>query len=299
MARGVKPMNRAKRVLEGRRRVIVKKKDRKTAKVEKKKAEAEAPPDAKPEKQIPRTIEAVREADDTIVAGADPEVLQEECDDEFSRYFSAEVAPRILVTTQLRPARDAQLFVQELCAIWPHARYKSRRPGNLSTLCSDAAQKGYTDVICVTETHTRVTGMIISHLPHGPTATFRVSSFTPHSELAHPGVRTPHTPELFLRNFTTRLGRRVARLLHALFPPAPDLPGRAVATMANQRDFIFFRMHRYIFSNSEKVLLQELGPRFTMRLTSLQLGAFDPGRGQFEWKEDYKRTGQSRRKFQL
>lgn len=51
----------------------------------------------------------------------------------------------------------------------------------------------------------------------------------------------------------------------ALFPQKPEFEGRAVVTFHNQRDFIFVRRHRYIFENKQKVGLQELGPRFTVR----------------------------------
>jgi len=37
-------------------------------------------------------------------------------------------------------------------------------------------------------------------------------------------------------------------------------------TFHNQRDFLFFRQHRYIFDSTEKVRLQELGPRFTLKV---------------------------------
>ena len=46
-------------------------------------------------------------------------------------------------------------------------------------------------------------------------------------------------------------------------------------------------------------LLQEIGPRFTLKLQSLQKGTFDSKGGEFEWvhKPDIQET--SRRKFQL
>jgi hypothetical protein len=47
--------------------------------------------------------------------------------------------------------------------------------------------------------------------------------------------------------------------------------------------------------------LQELGPRFTMKLQSLQKGVFDPTRGEFEWVRPAPgdAAGASRRKFFL
>ena len=57
--------------------------------------------------------------------------------------------------------------------------------------------------------------------------------------------------------------------------------------MHNQRDFIFFRHHRYIFEekgegSKKRVIarLQELGPRFTLKVKGLQLGTFDTMHGE-------------------
>jgi ribosome production factor 1 len=45
--------------------------------------------------------------------------------------------------------------------------------------------------------------------------------------------------------------------------------------------------------------LQELGPRFTLKLTSLQKGTFDTRHGEFEWVHKRKEMDTSRRKFHL
>lgn len=52
-------------------------------------------------------------------------------------------------------------------------------------------------------------------------------------------------PEVVLNNFTTRVGHIIARMLAAVFPHDPQFTARRVVTFHNQRDFIFFRQHRY------------------------------------------------------
>jgi ribosome production factor 1 len=47
--------------------------------------------------------------------------------------------------------------------------------------------------------------------------------------------------ELILKNFHTLLGRRVGRMFASLFDQDPTFKGRQVATLHNQRDYIFFR----------------------------------------------------------
>jgi hypothetical protein len=45
--------------------------------------------------------------------------------------------------------------------------------------------------------------------------------------------------------------------------------------------------------------LQELGPRFTLRLKSLQMGTFDTQHGEYEWKRQAELDRHSRRRFHL
>ena len=93
---------------------------------------------------------------------------------------------------------------------------------------------------------------------------------------------------------------------HPPLPPSlrplqnPDLVGRRVCTFHNQRDFIFFRQHRYIFENEgKKVRLQELGPRFTLKLKWLMAGTFNRKEGDYEWMLKRHEMEASKRKFQL
>ena len=89
----------------------------------------------------------------------------------------------------------------------------------------------------------------------------------------------------------------------SLFPPLPEFSGRQAVTLHNQRDFIFFRRHRYIFRKDEagvpvKTDIQELGPRFTLKLKWLQKGTFDRKNGVFEWMHKPE-LDTSRTKFHL
>jgi ribosome production factor 1 len=44
---------------------------------------------------------------------------------------------------------------------------------------------------------------------------------------------------------------------------------------------------------------QELGPRFTLKLQSMQKGTFDSKTGEFEWVHNRKQLDTSRRRFHL
>ncbi|KAB0366303.1 hypothetical protein FD754_010459 [Muntiacus muntjak] len=55
----------------------------------------------------------------------------------------------------------------------------------------------------------------------------------------------------------------------------------------------------YIFKSEKKVGIQELAPRFTLKLGSLQKGTFDSKYGEYEWVHKPWETNRSRRKFHL
>ena len=40
---------------------------------------------------------------------------------------------------------------------------------------------------------------------------------------------------------------------------------------------------RYVFKDNKKAALKELGPRFTLKLRSIQKGTFDSKFGEYEW----------------
>ena len=173
----------------------------------------------------------------------------------------------------------------------------------------------------------------------GPTVFFKVSNVVTSQNIPNHGASTSHIPELNLHGFGTRLGHRVGRFLGSLFPHNAEFKGRQVVTFHNQRDYIFVRHHRYIFNkktekqielakkqhekqqkeekeatnhntngNNDEVLhvkqtmkanLQELGPRFTLKLRWIQDGTFDSQFGEYEWYHKRKEMDLTRRKFHL
>ena len=133
------------------------------------------------------------------------------------------------------------------------------------------------------EDQKKITSLSVSNLPKGPTAMFRVSNVVLAKDIKGHGRPTSHRPEVLLNNFKTKMGVRVGRLLGSLFNNDPQFVGRRAVTFHNQRDYIFFRHHRYIFETKPnasvgrdekgvRARLQELGPRFTLRLDKVRKG---------------------------
>ncbi|DAD49762.1 TPA_asm: hypothetical protein HUJ06_000126 [Nelumbo nucifera] len=260
-----------------------------------------------PPKKIPRTIENTREFDETVCKPDDEELFAGNDADEFSSILKRECTPKILITTCRFNSTRGPAFISELLSIIPNAHYYKRGTYDLKKIVEYAKSKDFTSIIVVHTNRREPDALLIITLPDGPTAHFKLSNLVLRKDIKNHGNPTSHKPELVLTNFTTRLGHRIGRFIQSLFPQDPNFRGRRVVTFHNQRDFIFFRHHRYIFetkeikqSNSddkkfkdakdekipqEKVIarLQECGPRFTLKLISLQHGTFDTKGGEYEW----------------
>ncbi|KAI7754060.1 hypothetical protein M8C21_009575 [Ambrosia artemisiifolia] len=256
-----------------------------------------------PPKKVPRTIENTREADETVCRPDDEELFAGNDADEFSSVLNQNRAPKVLMTTCRFNSTRGPALIKDLLTIIPNSEYYKRGTYDLKKIVDYANNKEYTSVIVVHTSRREPDALLIIGLPNGPTAHFKLSNLVLHKDLKGHGNPTSHKPELVLNNFTTRLGHRVGRLIQSLFPQDPEFRGRRVVTFHNQRDFIFFRHHRYVVESEEdsvdinkdtgewtKTLkgkitarLHECGPRFTLKLISLQHGTFDTKGGEYEW----------------
>ncbi|KAG9002217.1 hypothetical protein FRB90_011421 [Tulasnella sp. 427] len=215
----------------------------------------------------------------------DPEHAADIANDPFAAYFDPDSErnpsepPRVLITTSPFASAPTWAFCDELVGVFPGAEFFKRRkksfrsnPPPLGTVAGWAVKRGYSSMIVVNEDHHKPNAMTIIHLPSGPTAYFKLTSVELTKDIYGHARASPHYPELVLNNFVTRLGHAVGRMFQTLFPPMPEFEGRQVVTLHNQRDFLFFRRHRYMFKSTEKTALQEIGPRFTLKLRSLKTG---------------------------
>ncbi len=249
---------------------------------------------------IPKTIETLREKDEnTVDLVNDEEIHEENKNDEYASYFNKEYDPQVLITTSIKHTGSIFNFVKELKDFIPNSYFYYRKKYNLKEIVESAKEKGFSDVVIVYERLRKPYRMVITHLPEGPTVEFKISNVVYSDQIFNNAKSTYHHPELILKNFFTKTGYRLSRVINALFPHTPEYKGREVVTFHNQRDFVFFRHHRFIFTEDfERVNLQEIGPRFSMRLLSIQKGTFDREFGEYEYY--YKdKMGVRRRKFNL
>ena len=276
-----------------------------------------------PQKSLRRktaTERATSPVQSTTSTGLDftPEALAAKFPNIFSK--DPPPIPKILITTSLNSTlhNEGQL----LTTLFPHSVYiprSSHRYGNkfsVREIASFASNRNYTAVLVLKEDLKKPTGLTIVHLPSGPTCHYSISNWIEGRRLPGHGKPTSHIPELILNNFRTPLGLLVAKSFQTMFPPQPELQGRQVVTLHNQRDYIFLRRHRYVFREkreTEKNVvgpdgkevegaqgiragLQELGPRFTLKLRRVDKGIQRASGQEWEWKV---RMEKERTKFQL
>lgn len=183
--------------------------------------------------------------------------------------------PRILLTTSPHATQATHAFMGDLKSVFPGGEVYKRLKGRgfeLGRVARWAAKRDFKAMVVVNEDHKTPNAITIINLPAGPTAYFKLTSIALGREIVGHARPSPHSPELILNNFSTLLGLNIGRLFGSLFPPMPQFRGRQVVTLHNQRDFLFFRRHRYMFASTEKARLQEIGPRFTLKLRWLRKG---------------------------
>ncbi|KAL6925705.1 Ribosome production factor 1 [Hanseniaspora valbyensis] len=203
--------------------------------------------------------------------------------------------PKIVLTTNLNAKKLAYEFANTLIEIFPDVKFVKRQYGfTVKDMCKFCNNRNYDFLMIINEDKKKITGLTVIKLPIGPSFYFKISSYVNSKQIVGHGNPTSHVPELILNNFQTKLGNTVGTLFQTLFPQNPDIIGRQVITLHNQRDYIFFRRHRYVFRNEEKVGLQELGPQFTMKLRRLQKGLKE----EVEW-EHKREMDKEKKKFYL
>ena len=216
--------------------------------------------------------------------------------------------PKILITTSINGTLHHEASL--LTNLFPNSVYIRRSAHfhahkySIREISTFATNRNYTTVIVLNEDQKRPSGLDVVHLPQGPMFHFSISNWVEGAKLPGHGNSTGHNPELILNNFRTPLGLLAAHLFRTMFPPQPELVGRQVVTLHNQRDYIFVRRHRYVFRDkraTEKSIvgtdgklvegvedirtgLQELGPRFTLKLRRIDKGIQKRSGQEWQWK---------------
>ncbi|CAO2189724.1 unnamed protein product, partial [Urochloa humidicola] len=210
-----------------------------------------------------------------------------------NEYATANIRePKIMLTTSRNPSSPLVQFVKELNVVFPNSQRINRggqvTSGPLNILFRLPVDRSHdiTDLILVHEHRGQPDGLIISHLPHGPTAYFGLLNVVTRHDIKDRkamGKMSEAYPHLVLDNFSTKIGERTATILKHLFPvPKPD--SKRIIAFANRDDYISFRHHVYEKPGGPKSIdLKEVGPRFELRLYHIKLGTVEQNEAQSEF----------------
>ncbi|KKY24147.1 putative u3 small nucleolar ribonucleoprotein imp4 [Phaeomoniella chlamydospora] len=224
----------------------------------------------------------------------------QDLDDEYS-LLSGLTDPRPLVTTSRDPSTRLAAFSKEIRLLLPTSIRLNRGNLILENLLSSAKASALSDVILLHEHRGTPTALTVSHLPHGPTASFSLHNVVLRADIPNSsrGTVSESYPHLIFEGFTTTLGKRVVQILKHLFPPRESATaklGNRVVTFKNVEDSIEVRHHVFVKTSYKDVELAEVGPRMTMRCFEIRGGTLEKDSGgEVEWAlTQYTRTGKKK-----
>ncbi|KAK2764323.1 snoRNA-binding rRNA-processing protein imp4 [Arachnomyces sp. PD_36] len=226
----------------------------------------------------------------------DQEML--DLDDEYA-LTSGLIDPRPIVTTSRSPSARLSTFAKEIRLLLPTSIRLNRGNLIIPDLVSSAKASALSDMVVLHEHRGTPTAMTISHLPHGPTASFSLHNVVLRADIpnAARGTVSESYPHLIFEGFTTKLGARTVKILKHLFPPRDSgKVGSRVVTFKNVEDSIEVRHHVFVKTGYKDVELAEVGPRMTMRLFEIKGGTLEKGAGgEVEWAlGQYMRTSKKK-----
>jgi len=216
-------------------------------------------------------------------------------DDEYANTLGIK-EPKVIITTSRDPSSRLTQFLKEMRILIPNSQRVNRGAYVVKDLIDLGRKNEVSDLIILHEHRGEPDGMIICHLPYGPTAYFGLSKVVLRHDLPEkpPNMRES-APHLVFHGFTSRMGKRVETILKALFPISSPTSDRVVSFANSGNDLIHFRHHYFDERKPEHrkskstqeavedVQLSEAGPRFTMRCYKIELGTLDMPSVKSEW----------------
>ena len=190
--------------------------------------------------------------------------------------------PKVCVTTARDPSSRLKSFAKEVRLIFPNSQRINRGNTQVKELVEVCRNNDFTDIVVVTEHRGEPDGIIISHLPFGPTVSFSIANTVMRHDIEGCGTVSEAYPHLIFHNFKSKIGERVMNVLKYLFPVPKD-DSKRVMTFSNENDFISFRHHNFTKNGHKNVELEEVGPRFELRPFEVRLGTLDQTTAEKEW----------------
>lgn len=146
-----------------------------------------------------------------------------------------------MITTSRKPSSKLIQFQKEVNLLFPHSIRFNRGAYKLKDIVDAAERREFTDIVLLHEHRGEPDGMIVSHMPFGPTLYLGITGTVLRHDLnAKPDPMSEAYPHLIFENMDSQLGERLKKILSSLFP-VPKFDSKRVQTFANTNDVISFR----------------------------------------------------------
>ena len=155
------------------------------------------------------------------------------------------------------------ILQREIKLCIPNSQSINRGNHRMDELVESCKKADFTDIVILNETRGMPDGLIISHLPFGPTAYFTLSNVVLRHDIPECKPASQAYPHLIIDSLQSTVGARLYKILQSLYPvPKPE--SKRIITFANKDDFISFRHHLHA-KDKGKVVITEAGPRFELQ----------------------------------
>ena len=111
-----------------------------------------------------------------------------------------------MITTSRDPSSKLKVFAKELRLLFPGAQRLNRGTYEFKQLMDACRANAVTDFLIVHEHRGVPDGLVVCHLPHGPTAYFTMSDIVMRHDIPDIGTMSEAHPHLIFHNFKTRQG---------------------------------------------------------------------------------------------
>ena len=130
--------------------------------------------------------------------------------------------------------------------IFPNSIRINRGAYVIKDLINVCEKRELTDLILIHEHRGNPDGLIVSHMPFGPTIYFGLKDVVLRHDLKEkPEKMSEAAPHLIFEGFSSQLGERVTSIIKHLFP-IPKAESKRVYTFALNNDVISFRYFFFI-----------------------------------------------------
>ena len=161
-----------------------------------------------------------------------------------SEYANAGAAdPKVLITSSHDPSSKLTQFLKEVKLLLPNSHRMNRGGHTINEIVETCRADGFSDLVILQEHRGIPDGLIISHMPYGPTAYFGLHNVVMRHDIPQAAHVSEAAPHIILHNLSTKIGERIGIILKHLFPvPKPD--SRRVISFVNKNDLIIIALRK-------------------------------------------------------